>query len=522
MKSRLAVLSCLSLVLIGSLTLLVAGGVPVQVRFLAQDGSVVVGSDVALVNSSGQTLIKLPATEGPGIYTLKAEPGNKLQFEVDSPSLGRVRVEAMIPANLVGPLDIPLAPSGPEQTPPANDLCADSIAVAVPSDTSGTTIDATIDYPEVPDCGPWITAPGVWYTMIGTGTPVTVSVCDAADYDTKISVYCKGCEEALCVGGNDDGTGCSGYTSELTVATQAGFEYLILVHGYGSGTGDFNLTVREGGTPGFDPVDCAPPVPVGACCNCDAPPFNCDEQTEEACMARGAVWQGPDTLCVQPDGTPTSYGSSPNAPIDSLLPPVVDTVTVPTSFPTGDVNVELQIEHTYIGDLEITIEHNGVSQTIWDGRCTSTDNIMATADDEGTETLCATISAGPSNSVFFSSEVAGLGPLSVFDGKDASGDWTLTVDDTFIGDVGVLITWALHVDSGTYSCPDQNGRNCWLCKQKVAVCHVPSGNPDNAHTIWIAPSAVPAHLAHGDSLGTCEEGPDTDRRRKSRGPKGAR
>ena len=32
--------------------------------------------------------------------------------------------------------------------------------------------------------------------------------------------------------------------------------------------------------------------------------------------------------------------------------------------------------------------------------------------------------------------------------------------------------------------------------QRVAVCH-------NGHTIMIPPPAVPAHLAHGDTLGPC-------------------
>lgn len=43
------------------------------------------------------------------------------------------------------------------------------------------------------------------------------------------------------------------------------------------------------------------------------------------------------------------------------------------------------------------------------------------------------------------------------------------------------------------------------CKKgKVAICHIPPGNPGNAHTICIAPSAVPAHLAHGDYCGPCK------------------
>ena len=39
----------------------------------------------------------------------------------------------------------------------------------------------------------------------------------------------------------------------------------------------------------------------------------------------------------------------------------------------------------------------------------------------------------------------------------------------------------------------------------VTICHIPSANPENAHTIEVPASAVPAHLAHGDTLGECPE-----------------
>lgn len=38
---------------------------------------------------------------------------------------------------------------------------------------------------------------------------------------------------------------------------------------------------------------------------------------------------------------------------------------------------------------------------------------------------------------------------------------------------------------------------------KVTICHIPPGNPANAHTIEVGSPAVAAHLAHGDSLGAC-------------------
>lgn len=39
--------------------------------------------------------------------------------------------------------------------------------------------------------------------------------------------------------------------------------------------------------------------------------------------------------------------------------------------------------------------------------------------------------------------------------------------------------------------------------ERVTLCHIPPGNPDNAHTITVGQNAVPAHLAHGDTDGAC-------------------
>lgn len=39
--------------------------------------------------------------------------------------------------------------------------------------------------------------------------------------------------------------------------------------------------------------------------------------------------------------------------------------------------------------------------------------------------------------------------------------------------------------------------------EKVVICHIPPGNPENAHEIEVSVNAVDAHLAHGDNLGAC-------------------
>lgn len=45
--------------------------------------------------------------------------------------------------------------------------------------------------------------------------------------------------------------------------------------------------------------------------------------------------------------------------------------------------------------------------------------------------------------------------------------------------------------------PEPNG--------KVTICHIPPGNPGNAHTISVSPNAVDAHLRHGDHCAPCTD-----------------
>ncbi|MCH8950231.1 MAG: LysR family transcriptional regulator, partial [Chloroflexi bacterium] len=42
-------------------------------------------------------------------------------------------------------------------------------------------------------------------------------------------------------------------------------------------------------------------------------------------------------------------------------------------------------------------------------------------------------------------------------------------------------------------------------REKVTLCHTPGGNPGNGHTISVGGDAPQAHLAHGDTLGPCDE-----------------
>ncbi len=63
-----------------------------------------------------------------------------------------------------------------------------------------------------------------------------------------------------------------------------------------------------------------------------------------------------------------------------------------------------------------------------------------------------------------------------------------------------------YLDAGDTqgACPDDDDNN------KITICHIPPGNPANAHTIQVSANAWPAHEAHGDFQGTCDGDDDDD------------
>ena len=95
------------------------------------------------------------------------------------------------------------------------------------------------------DCGTEISAPGVWYRVVGTGDRLVVHTCGSGTtFDTRISVF-EGnvCDiELSCVAGDDDSCG-SG--SRVSFDTQEGAAYYILVHAFGDEVGSFELSFFE-------------------------------------------------------------------------------------------------------------------------------------------------------------------------------------------------------------------------------------------------------------------------------------
>ena len=114
---------------------------------------------------------------------------------------------------------------------------------------------------------------------------------------------------------------------------------------------------------------------------------------------------------------------------------ISSTLDVADHFCIADVDVELDITHTYIGDLTVTLASPaGTVVTLHNRSGGSSSNIQQTYDDEGTAP-------------------EGPGALSDFDFESPMGTWTLTVQDSAGGDTGTLNAWSVRVLPSGDECP---------------------------------------------------------------------
>jgi hypothetical protein len=152
------------------------------------------------------------------------------------------------------PLDLP------------NDECASAQPISrLPASVRVDTRRATDD--EVAPCGDVAEMyQNVWYELIGTGETLTASTCNEATavLDTAISVFCGSCEEAICVGGNNDAGSCDpAELSSVSWCSEEGAVYYISVGSASSETapGAIHLDVTSDGVLCEGAVPCGRPPP---------------------------------------------------------------------------------------------------------------------------------------------------------------------------------------------------------------------------------------------------------------------
>ena len=120
----------------------------------------------------------------------------------------------------------------------------------------------------------------------------------------------------------------------------------------------------------------------------------------------------------------------------------VSTLTVDSHGSITDLNVFLNLNHAFDGDLLISLTGPNLTEvTLSNRRGYGGDDFSSTVFDD--EALVS-ISAGAAP---FSGSFKPENPLSVFDGLDVFGTWTLRVADQAGLDSGTLNRWGLDVNT---------------------------------------------------------------------------
>ncbi|PWB72236.1 MAG: hypothetical protein C3F15_11575, partial [Holophagae bacterium] len=145
---------------------------------------------------------------------------------------------------------------------------------------------------------------------------------------------------------------------------------------------------------------------------------------------------------------------------------VTSNLVVTQNVTLSDVNVRVQIDHTYVGDLIVSLRSPaGTTVTLLNLPACGDSNMNVTFDDSSGVNLqnhCA------GTTPWYSGVARPYQPLSSFNGQSSAGTWTLTVSDNAVGDSGTLVDWEL------LTTPELSG-SCETC----------TGGGPGAHTYMV-------------------------------------
>ncbi|MEY3367870.1 MAG: hypothetical protein RI973_1025 [Bacteroidota bacterium] len=218
------------------------------------------------------------------------------------------------------------------------------------------------------------------------------------------------------------------------------------------------------------------------------------EQTVYYWRVRGRndCYEGPfsPTYAFQTAGITCDQFSSTTTPV-AIDPSGVVTVTnqipVPISSDLFSARVNLDIAHTYTGDLIASLQSpQGTTVSLFDrpGVPASTygcdgDNVVASIYDNApnTATMLENACAGSIPSI--SGDYQPIQALSALKGQNPAGNWTLAVQDAFPEDGGAINNWSLEL-CVAYSLPP-----AVLIKNELLLVQADQTGPIDADYLWV-------------------------------------
>ena len=120
-------------------------------------------------------------------------------------------------------------------------------------------------------------------------------------------------------------------------------------------------------------------------------------------------------------------------------PTITSKIAFYEDLPLADLNVILDVEHTFLQDLVISLTSpQGTTVVLTSNSCGDAQNISAIFDDDGTPFNCT-------GSPAINGTVKPLGSLSSFNGESILGEWILEIKDNAASDGGRLNSFSLEV-----------------------------------------------------------------------------
>jgi subtilisin-like proprotein convertase family protein len=210
-----------------------------------------------------------------------------------------------------------------------------------------------------------------------------------------------------------------------------------------------------------------------------------------------------------------SYGESPfpggpiaipDGPAPDVCTPgteVIHTIVVPDAGTITDINVGLDLTHTWYGDLDIMVTSPaGTIAFVKDGLPDDSSNLggLYVLDDEAPISWdAAALAVGGAVAIAPGSYSVDI-PLGVFDGENKAGTWTIKICDTFPADLGSLNGTFLDIASEPFGV-FRYGMGCLgsagTAAKVVIPCTPKVGNIDFQVGVRDATPGVPAFLHVG-------------------------
>ncbi|MGF1555100.1 reprolysin-like metallopeptidase [Paucihalobacter sp.] len=127
-------------------------------------------------------------------------------------------------------------------------------------------------------------------------------------------------------------------------------------------------------------------------------------------------------------------------------------INIPTTSLITDVNVSINITHTFVGDLILKlISPTGTEVILSDGNGGNGDNYTNTVFDDDAVDLIINGTAP------FTGTFQPEGSLSLFNGEFSGGNWILNVSDNASFDVGNITSWSLEICGSPQTDTDGDG-----------------------------------------------------------------